>query len=363
MKERIVFGILILLILAICLLVTIAVSIYATRLQSASTIEKVTEHEDGFDLYRMDVKYNYHPDRILRGGFKDDQAVADAILKEALPHVHVHMDVPEYGCSAFSVRDRNGKLLMGRNYDFTNDTSGMVVFCRPRDGYASVGLAALDHLQLKEIKDYVDELTTMPCPFICLDGMNEKGVSICVLWMDSEPTRQKTGKPQVFTTMAIRLVLDRAASTHEAVKLLRGYDMFAVSGGDYQFFITDSSGDARVIEFDCHSETRELRDIPARTASNFYQLYKDKVLPNQNNGIYGHGRERYERIEEILSANEDDFDRDAAWQALRAAEQLPTPEDVTSNTQWSVIYNDTDLTAEVTFRRRWGETYKFSLND
>lgn len=29
-------------------------------------------------------------------------------------------------------------------------------------------------------------------------------------------------------------------------------------------------------------------------------LYKDQVLPNQRNGIYGHGRERYDAVLEVF---------------------------------------------------------------
>ena len=36
---------------------------------------------------------------------------------------------------------------------------------------------------------------------------------------------------------------------------------------------------------------------------------------------------------------------DTAWRALRASAQNPNPEDVTSNTQWSLVYDDTALTA------------------
>ena len=80
-------------------------------------------------------------------------------------------------------------------------------------------------------------------PFICLDGMNEKGVSIAVLTLDSKPVHHHSGKPTIATTLAIRLVLDKAATTEEAVALLRGYDMFASSGRDYHFYITDANGD------------------------------------------------------------------------------------------------------------------------
>ena len=35
----------------------------------------------------------------------------------------------------------------------------------------------------------------------------------------------------------------------------------------------------------------------------FFVMYKDNVLPNQRNGVYGHGRERYDAIEEIGRAS------------------------------------------------------------
>lgn len=122
------------------------------------------------------------------------------------------------------------------------------------------------------------KLATLTAPFICLDGMNEKGVSIAVLTLDSEPVHQNTGKPVIGTTLVIRLILDRAATTEEAVELLNQYDMFATSGRDYHFYITDASGDGRVVEYDCESETREMVATPIRSITNFFGLYKDKVL-------------------------------------------------------------------------------------
>ena len=80
--------------------------------------------------------------------------------------------------------------------------------------------------------------------------------------LDSEPVHQNTGKPVIGTTLVIRLILDRAATTEEAVELLNQYDMFATSGRDYHFYITDASGDGRVVEYDCESETREMVATP-----------------------------------------------------------------------------------------------------
>lgn len=335
---------------------------YTGRFQTIRTIEKVTDYEE-YNLYRMDVKYEYDLDRLIEYGITDDQSLVDAIVEEALPILPVQIDVPDFGCSAFTLQEADGDILMGRNYDFRRDTSAMLVYCEPEDGYKSVGFAALDNISANTPEESMKKkLATLTAPFICLDGMNEKGVSIAVLTLDSEPVHQNTGKPVIGTTLAIRLILDRAASTAEAVELLQQYDMFASSGRDYHFYITDSTGDGRVIEYDCESETRKMVATPVRSVTNFFALYEDQVLPNQRNGIYGHGKERYDKMEALFDY-EEVYTKDVAWEALKAAAQEPSAEDITSNTQWSIIYDDTNLTAEIILRRNWENVIGYDLKD
>ena len=208
------------------------------------------------------------------------------------------------------------------------------------------------------------KLACLTAPFICLDGMNEKGVSIAVLTLDSEPVNQSTGKQKIFTTLAIRLVLDRAATTQEAVDLLNSYDMFATSGRDYHFFVVDASGDGRVLEYDPEQEGRPLRWTAMQAITNFYGCYTYLVKPNQRNGIYGHGKERYDAIMDVLAIRDPDgnIPADTAWRALQASAQDPNPVDVTSNTQWSLVYDDTALTAQIALRRHWDDVLHYDLN-
>lgn len=49
------------------------------------------------------------------------------------------------------------------------------------------------------------------------------------------------------------------------------------------------------------------------------------------------------------------------WDALRASAQDPNPQDVTSNTQWSAVYDDTALTLRVCLRRNWADVIEFKL--
>ena len=337
--------------------------LYYTRFRTIASIKKLTDHRD-YNLYRMNVKYHYDIDKIIKRGIVDDQTLIDAIVVESMPYLPVHIQAPNFACSAFCATDTAGEVLMGRNYDFKNDTSAMLVYCTPEKGYKSVAMGALDNICANSPDSGLNQkITCLTAPFLCLDGMNEKGVSIAVLTLDSEPTYQKTGRPVIGTALAIRLILDRAAMIEEAVKLFESYDMFASSGRDYHFYVTDASGDSRIIEYDCAGSDRKLVATPVRTATNFFEIHKDHVLLNQKNGIYGHGRERYDKIEGILSANEGSVTKDIAWEALKAAAQDPNPEDVTSNTQWSVVYDDTNLTAQIAVRRNWGEVYDYSLRD
>ena len=139
--------------------------------------------------------------------------------------------------------------------------------------------------------------------------------------------------------------------------------MFSSSGRDYHFYITDASGDGRVVEYDPDSETRELIATPTEAITNFFIRYIDNVLPNQKNGIYGHGRERYDAVMKVLNDEKGSYTNDTVWNAMRAAAQNPDPDAITSNTQWSVSYNNTDLTAEIAIRRNWEDITHFEIKN
>lgn len=360
--KKVISWVLISLLIVIIVGVSVFVGIFFTRFRSMSSIEKVSDYEDGYDLYKMHVKYDYDLDKIINMNLDNDADIFNTIAKESLL-LPIKVKTPSFGCTAFNLLGTDGNYRMGRNYDFSLDTSAMLVYCEPENGYKSVAFAALDNVSANEADSNLKQkMASLTAPFICLDGMNEKGVSIAVLVVDSEPVRQDNGKNNIFTTLAIRLVLDRAASTEEAVELLKSYDMYATSGKDYHFYVTDASGDGRIIEYDCESDTRELVATPINVVTNFYTLYADKVLPNQRNGIYGHGKERYYSVVDVLNAQSGALTNNTAWDALKASSQTAGA-DLTSNTQWSIVFNNTDLTVQFVLRRNWDDVYIYNLED
>ena len=76
--------------------------LYASRIQTISSIDQVTSYDDGYNLYTMDVVYDYDLDALLARDIRDNQAFLDAVLAESLPLLPVHMTAPNYACTAFT---------------------------------------------------------------------------------------------------------------------------------------------------------------------------------------------------------------------------------------------------------------------
>lgn len=335
---------------------------YRTRLQTAASIREVARNEDGYGTYAMDVTYDYDIDRIERRDYTDSAGYVQAVLAESLPLVPVHIDVPSFGCSALQIQTADGMWLTGRNYDFRRDTSVMFVHCTPRHGYESIAFAALDNIGIvNPTTSLAKRLACLTAPFICLDGINDQGVTVSVLTLDSEPTVQHTGKPTLSTSLVMRLVLDRAATTDEAVELLERYDMLALMGRDYHFFISDATGKAVVVEYDFQTPERTMTATPINVVTNFYVMYGQDVRLSADAHKYGHGYDRFETILDILCREDGTYSRKTAWDCLSQSAQLPRPDDITSNTQWSVVYDHASLTADLVQRRHWGETHHFAI--
>lgn len=331
------------------------------RIKTIHTISKLTSYDD-LNVFSMDVLYDYNLDNIAPIEVADAQEYMKIFFAEVLPGIDVKFELPDFGCSAFSLKKNDKGYLFGRNYDFKFDTSAMVVHCHPKNGFASVAHAALDNIKvINALESDYTKAACLTAPFICLDGINEKGVGIAVLTLDSTPTVYRTGKKMLTTTLAIRIVLDRASSTDEAIDILKDYDMIATCGRDYHFFITDNTGDTRVVEYDPERPERPMIVTPINAITNFYAAYIDKVKSNQKNGIYGHGKERYDAIEDILNKNSNSGDNAVAWEALKIASQEPNPDSITSNTQWSIAYDLNNLSYEFVLHRHWDDVLKLYM--
>ena len=199
------------------------------------TLLTVKSDED-LGIYYINYREDYKLQPLLdAGGVKTQDELARyliRILLKGLP-VKIDYDVPALACSTFFAKTPEGGFLLGRNLD-NQETDLAVVKTAPKDGYRSVSVVNLSFLGYDKTHTPAklkDRIVAMGAPYFPLDGVNEKGFAVGVLQLQAPPTDQNTDKVDVDTTLAIRVLLDMAATVEEAVALLRQYDMHASAGG------------------------------------------------------------------------------------------------------------------------------------
>lgn len=253
-----------------------------------------------------------------------------------------------------------GCCLGGRNFDLTYSPA-LVVETAPDNGYRSISTVNLAFLGFGEDKlpdTWKQKLITLAAPYAPLDGMNEKGLAVAVLRIADVPTDQDTGKTDITTTTAIRLMLDKAATVDEAVSLLEQYDMHSSAGSCYHFQLADAAGNSAVVEYIDNEFVVLKADEGYQMATNF--LLSDKKFN------FGTGQDRYGTLESSLNRCGGVVkDEQAGMDLLQAASKdwhVSETSGRLNATQWSIVFNCTDLTAKVVTGRQYDKpAHTFSL--
>jgi len=170
-----------------------------------------------------------------------------------------------FGCSALSVPSPEGHALFGRNFDW-NACEALIVQSVPAEGYASISTVNMGFLG-SYLNQFPAQARTLAALYAPLDGMNEKGLCVAVLMIqDSATINQNSGKPDLTTTTAVRVLLDKAANVEEALVLLEQYDLHASMGMMVHFAIADAEGNSVAVEY--VDNKMVVTETPALT--NFY---------------------------------------------------------------------------------------------
>ena len=309
----------------IILAVTVFLCVFGSSLRTLSTFRKL----DDYGMCTMNYYADYRFDEYLETGADSPRETEKLISRLLLHGIPIDLNLMGEGCSTFFAQNEKGEYIYGRSFDFGYSPS-VVVFTNPDNGYASVGVADLSFAGYKTQSSIpkknglsIDSLAMMSAPYLCMDGMNEKGVAIAVMTVPIAEPPHIEGAPTLNTCTMIRLVLDKAASVDEAVELMRQYNIFWYGSSTGHFLIADASGRSVVVEY--HDETLNVLEVdtPYQIATNF-NLYDDRKL--------GDGVGRYDTIEQTITENDGTLTRE---QALSLLEEVV----VSGRAQWSSLYN------------------------
>jgi len=338
------------------------------------------------------------------------------------------------GCSTFTAKNISGDVIMGRNYDYSHyrnnkktnpyEITGVGVVVRgnnPAAKYKSIGVADgfwmdANHGTVYEgclDNDTTDISALALIPFLCMDGVNEAGLAVSIMWVPTknrwdpidyidpeslddeakdkskdfiydEPGKEpkeydaeartgaycintadkrawkvyknfatnqsEEGKQTVFHPVLMRLILDNCSCTAEAIGLAKTVNVkSAMADSDFHIMVADKSGSSVVLEW----VENELRVVETSHATNFFVSREDK---------YGAGDER----DDILAAaqkkyKEFGFSDLMAKTTLMLASQNPLDGTSKGFTQWSSLYNLDKGSLKLWFFHDYDKTFDFTI--
>ncbi len=340
------------LLIIILLLIGVIMAIFWNEIRSLTSLKKV----DDYGMFQMTYYGDYGFDQFLEIGAKSDADIEAFVTKRLLKGLPIELGVTGDGCTAFVTRNENGDILYGRNFDFRYAPS-MQLYTKPENGYASVSTVNLSFAGYSEDNLpnglSLDSFLTLAAPYLPFDGMNEKGVAIALLAVPEVHLENDDNKITLNTTTAIRLVLDKAATVDEAVKLLRQYNIY-FSGDIYcHYLIADSSGSSVIVEY----YDGELQVV--KTDTN-YQIASNFIAYNGVN--IGEGFTEFERYDTVKAAIDNNGGALSEDQAIALLAQIGVVDEGVDKLQWSVLYNLTTGEGELFAHRNSMNSIQFRLD-
>lgn len=347
-KRRVLFGIGI----TLLTLLVIILILFCNELRSLASLKKI----DDYGMYQMVYYGDYGFDDFLEVGATSDADIEAFVTSRLLKGLPIDLGVTGDGCTAFVTKNDNGDILFGRNFDFLYAPS-LQLFTNPENGYASVSTVNLSFAGYSEdnLPDgfNFNSFLTLAAPFLPFDGMNEKGVAIALLAVPEAQPPYNVDNVTLNTTTAIRLVLDKAATTDEAVELLQQYNIYFSGDVTCHYLISDANGHSVIVEYYDNAIQVVETDKEYLIASNFI-AYNDLNI--------GEGFTEFERYDTVLTVIEENsgvLDEDKAIDLLA---EIGVMDGETDKLQWSVLYNLTTGDGQIFANRKIDNITYFHLD-
>lgn len=331
----------------ICLVAGIALR---RQIQTISSIEKVTDN-----FYKIAYTADYKLDKLLEQGVSTEAELEAFISKNLFFGYPMHGNEEYYagGCTAFSVMTPDSQYISGKNFDY-DPTEILIVYTSPQNGYASYTMVDLDIVGIGKDNDIstnslLGKIGMLAAPYLTCEGMNEKGLFIGIEELETEAIHQDNGKTDLLLTIAVKAMLDKCATVNDCINFLNNYDIHTPFGTPFHLLISDTGGNRVVVEW----IENQMNILETNYCTNFQ-------LSQGTNYWVGIGQDRYETVKKKLEETDNILTAEEAMQLLEAARVEWNGE---WDTEWSVVYNQSDFSVNVCVRMDYENVYHLAKED
>lgn len=316
---------------------------------AVETSAELTQLDDGLYTVRITGE-DYLEDFLAQGGASSDMQVIQFLAGKLLFGANdLTLDLRGFGCTAFTVPTQDGGQLFGRNFDwYSNDT--WIVEGHPDQGYASIATVNMGFLGGNVTAILPDSARALAAYYAPLDGMNEKGLCVAVLYIeDRTQIDQQSDLPDLTTTTVVRTLLNKTATVEEAVALLRQYDFHASMGMIIHFAIADAEGNMVAVDY----VNNEMVVTETQMLTNFYLAQGEKY------GIgSGQSHIRFDTVQHALAEHETMTASDVR-DVLNSVSKHNFNDGET--TEWSMVCDQANGTVTYYHREDYSRSWTISL--
>lgn len=331
------------------------------------------------NILMLDYQNNYDLDGVLKNGV--------ATIADLIKHIVKLSGKKESdftigtakggGCSTFDAFTPDGDHIMGRNFDF-KVAPCLVLWTHPEGYYKSISIVDHNFLTYGNKRNiYNDKKTAqlLLAPYCCVDGINEKGLSIAVLQIRAKATKQADpSKTDITTTSMVRAVLDTCADVDEAVEFIASRNMHDSLYCCYHYQISDKSGRSVMVEYidnelHVYEKNSEKYSIDGSVYDNdgLERIYVTNHTITKNVGSFKveqHGEDRTNAIRRALKAKNGIFTEKEAMDLLNYLkldyDHPKYPWRIEA--LWSSVYNSNKCTLAIAAGRDYRNIYTFAVD-
>ncbi len=247
-----------------------------------------------------------------------------------------------WGCTCFSVMGDMQNVLFGRNFDYFHHCA-LILYTHPLRGYASLSTVDLFYLGFSEqstLEIIRRSSALRSAPSLPFDGMNERGVAIGQMAVETAEPPYDPHKINLSCLEIIRLVLDNASTTREAVALMEDYN-YLVGDPPVHFLIGDRTGTSAVVEY-VDGEMKVLYNTePFQVCTNF--------IVAGSNAPSSAPCWRYNKAYGTLKASAGKLSADSTMNLLQSVSQ--------SITMWSIVFSQSSFSMKIAIDRKYDTPY------
>jgi hypothetical protein len=310
-------------------LVVVLTLLLCNPLRTLTSLRQADDHP----LYVMHYYGPYSSQLLLETGV--EQAIYGVVRGMAMPDA----------CTCFAGLSPDGEKVFGRNFDWYAHPA-LLLFTDPPHGYASVSMVDIHYLGYDDQgSPATGRAGLLLAPFLPFDGLNEAGLAVGMMAVPRARDADDPGRPTIDSLRAIRVLLDGAATTDEAINLLRQHNV-AFYDPPIHYLISDASGSSAIVEYVDGEMKVITNQEPWQVATNFIV---SEVLPLGGDSPC----QRYDRAYQALSAANGSISPDEAMAILESVSG--------ANTIWSAVYDMSTGEIQVVMDKKYDQIHAFQL--